>query len=261
MSNLSQLQSNFQAYLLDANKNAAFKNKIINDAKVGAEKRLSIYANAYRLRIIEALASAYPKLKMLVGDEFFDEAARLYINTYPSMHCNMRWVGSEMAQHLQLILPQHPVAAELAQFEWALGLTFDAEDAPTITLQDLAAIPPENWINLRFSLHPSLNLLDLHWNIVAIWNALDIEAVPPEPIKNNAACLVWRQHLNAHFKTISSQEFKLIKRMALKATFGALCEAVENARTENDTDAMQQVAAYISNWLNAGLISNIQTTA
>ena len=37
--------------------------------------------------------------------------------------------------------PQHPIAAEMAAFEWALSLAFDAEDASILSLQDLAEIP------------------------------------------------------------------------------------------------------------------------
>lgn len=265
MPTLSQLQSDFMAYLVDDVAGASFKKQIVNDTKVGVDKRLSIYANAYRLRIIEALTSAYPKLKMLVGDDFFDEAARSYIEQFPSTYCNMRWVGGEMAAHLQHILPQHPVAAELAQFEWALGLAFDAADAPVKTLQDLAIIAPENWPNLIFGLHPSVKICDLQWNIVAIWNALTQENAPPPPTKTNLPCLIWRQDLNAHFQTISHQENKLIKLMALQATFGELCEAADNTRTSDvisdNGDAMQQVASYMASWLDAGLISHIQTAA
>lgn len=97
---LAQLQSDFQAYLVDTAKGAAFKNRIVNDAKVGVKKRLSIYADAYRLRIIEALATSYPKLKALLGDDLFDATARTYIDTYPSTYRNMRWVGDKMQTHL-----------------------------------------------------------------------------------------------------------------------------------------------------------------
>ena len=61
MTHLSQLQTDFQAYLLDDAQGINFINAIVNDQKVGATKRLSIYVDAYRLRIIEALATAYPK--------------------------------------------------------------------------------------------------------------------------------------------------------------------------------------------------------
>ena len=68
MSQLAKLQSDFQAYLMNDVKGAAFKAHMIDDEKVGAKKRLGIYVDAYRLRIIEALATTYPKLKALLVD-------------------------------------------------------------------------------------------------------------------------------------------------------------------------------------------------
>ena len=138
MNHLVQLQSDFQAYLFDSDKGAAFKSQIIDDKKVGATKRLSIYYDAYRLRIIEALSNGYPNLKNLLGDDLFDQTARAYIDLHPSTYRNMRWYGGEMSAYLSKTLPQHPIAAEMAAFEWALGLAFDAEDAPILNLQELA---------------------------------------------------------------------------------------------------------------------------
>lgn len=84
MSRLAQLQADFQAYLMDEDKGAAFKNCIVDDAKVGVKRRLSIYADAYRLRIIEALANSYPKLKALLGDDLFDATrAVILMRTLP----------------------------------------------------------------------------------------------------------------------------------------------------------------------------------
>ncbi|NOS97643.1 MAG: DUF2063 domain-containing protein, partial [Methylotenera sp.] len=138
MSHLAQLQADFQAYLLDDAQNSSFIKAVVDDKKVGASKRLSIYHDAYRLRIIEALATAYPKLNALLGDVLFDNIAREYISAYPSTYRNLRWYGSQMREHLLTTLPQHPIAAEMADFEWTLSLAFDAEDVPELTLQDLA---------------------------------------------------------------------------------------------------------------------------
>ena len=117
MSHLAQLQSDFQAYLLDSKKGVAFAQKIINDKKVGAKKRLSIYADAYRLRIIEALETAYPKLGVLLGDDLFDATARSYINAHPSFYRNMRWVGDKMDAHLRHTLA-HQTGTAICQHRW-----------------------------------------------------------------------------------------------------------------------------------------------
>ena len=259
MNHLSKIQADFQAYLIDSTKGAAFKAQIIDDAKVGAIKRLSIYYDAYRFRIIEALATAYPKLKMLLGDDLFDSTARSYIDQFPSTYRNMRWVGGNMQTHLQHTLPQHPVAAEMAQFEWALGLAFDAEDAPILTLQDLAAIAPEDWAALKFIFHPSLRVLPLQWNVLQIWNALNIEETPPTVTKTGETCLIWRRGLNldsglnAHFRSLDATELAAIQLVISGATFGELCEKLQENTSEEH--ATMQAAQYLSGWLNEGLIT------
>lgn len=255
MSQLAQLQSDFQAYLLDSKKSAAFTKKIINDKKVGAKKRLSIYADAYRLRIIEALTNAYPKLHVLLGDDLFDTSARSYIDAYPSHYRNMRWVGDKMGAHLQRTLPKHPIAAEMATFEWALGLAFDAEDAPVLQLQDLASISPETWSELHFIFHPSVQLLSFEWNIIPVWQALDMEETPPVVTPLHAPCLVWRSELTSHFRTLEDTEYQAIEQIKAGASFGELCEAL--FATSGD-DATTQAAQYLAGWLQAGLISKLR---
>ena len=255
MSQLAKLQAEFQASIMDEN-NETFKKRIIDDDVVGADKRLSIYADAYRLRIIEALATAYPKLHLLLGDELFDTTARQYIDQYPSEYRNMRWVGDRMSEHLLNVLPQHPIAAELASFEWALGLAFDAENASIVTIQDIAAIPPEAWGALSFDLHPAVQLLDLHWNVIPVWQALDAEEAPPAAMQNDEACLVWRSDLNSHYRSLDVQEFNALQQIKAGASFGDLCESLFEALGESAT---QQAAQYLASWLEAGIISQIKT--
>lgn len=256
--NLIQLQNDFQAYLLDSNlhhKNngASFTKKIVNDKKVGVKKRLGIYADGYRLRIIEALSSAYPILKAWLGDDLFDKTTRSYIDQYSSTYRNMRWVGDVMGMHLTKTLPKQPVAAEIAQFEWALSLAFDAEDAPVLKLQDLAAIAPEYWGDLRFKFHPAVQLLSLKYNVLLIWQALNIGETPPKAMQITESCVVWRKDLNSHYRPLEQAEYAAIQSVISGITFGALCESLqENA---NEDEATMQAAQYLSGWLNGGLIT------
>ena len=255
MSKLAKLQADFQSCIMTEN-SEVFKQHIVDDAKVGADKRISIYADSYRLRIIEAIATTYPKLQALLGDALFDATARQYIDQYPSNYRNMRWVGDQMAQHLTNTIPQHPIAAELATFEWSLGLAFDAEDAPVLTIQDLAAIPPETWGELCFGIHPAMQLLDLEWNVIPIWQALDAETQPAVPIQNNEPCLIWRSDLNSHYRSLDQQEFQAIQLIKTGGNFGALCEYLFITLAD---DATQQAAQYLADWLEAGMISKIKT--
>ena len=89
MSQLAKLQADFQAYLLDDTQGASFIKSFVDDKKVGAKKRLGIYHDAYRLRIIEALATAYPQLNALLGDVLFDNTAREYITAVSYTHLDV----------------------------------------------------------------------------------------------------------------------------------------------------------------------------
>lgn len=255
MSHLEKLQADFQAYLFDDVKGAAFKRQIIDDKKVGVKKRLGIYYDAYRLRIIEALTNVYPNLQVYLGDDLFNRTARNYINLYPSTYRNLRWYGAEMSDYLAKKLPQHPIAAELAAFEWALGLAFDAADEPVLQLQDLAAIPPENWAHLKFKFHASLQMLPVKWNTIAVWKALDNAETPPKPNKINGSCLVWRQHFDSHFRSLEATEFAAIELVMAGASFGELCEKLLEEKGEEATNTAAQ---YLAGWLNEGLISEAQ---
>jgi hypothetical protein len=255
MSQLSKLQTDFQSYLLGNTDADDLKKYIVDDETIGASKRVGIYFDAYRLRILETLQTHYPKLHALLGDDLFEKSARSYINAFPSEHRNMRWVGNEMTGHLSETLSEHPVAAEMASFEWSLGLAFDAADKPTITINDLASIPFESWGELTFKFHPSVQLLNIEWNIIPIWQALDEDVVPPAPSQTHTPCLVWREDLNSHYRSIDAAEFDALQLLMGGASFGDLCEHCQLQR--NAEEATQQAANFLAAWINAELLLKV----
>jgi len=258
MSELEQLQSGFQAYLMNNANGAAFTRFIVDDGKVSVEKRLGIYFDAYRLRLIEALSAAYPKLKMLLGDDLFNTVARAYISDYPSVYRNIRWYGDKLQLHLLFTLPQHPIAAEMANFEWALALAFDAEDVAELKLQDLAAIPTGDWGALQFSFQPAMQLVPLHWNTVAVWKALDAEEVPPAPSEHDhyATWLIWRSDLNPQFRSLTEAESAALQMAMRGASFAEICANLEIELSADE--AMLTAAQYLAGWIENGLISEVK---
>jgi hypothetical protein len=253
VSPLAKMQADFQAYLLNDVQEGDFIKAIVDDENVGAKKRLSIYHNAYRLRIIEALATAYPQLKALLGDVLFSNIAREYINSYPSSVRNLRWYGSEMCQHLHSALAQHPIAAEMAAFEWALSLAFDAEDVPEVSLQELAEIPLENWATLSFTFQPAIKIVRTRWNTVSVWQALEAEATPPKPVQESTdqTWLIWRKNFNSQFKLMTEMEVIALNKAMTGATFGDICECLE---VDDEQSAITTAAQYLASWVQDGLI-------
>lgn len=255
MNRLSALQDGFQAYLLGDDAEHAFRTAIVDDSRVGAIRRLGIYHDAYRLRLIEALSKAYPKLGSLLGDDLFDRMARSFIAAHPSAFRNLRWYGGELAAHLAAELPGHPIASELAALEWRLALAFDAEDASTRSVADLASVPPEDWGALRFTLHPSVRTLDLTLNTVAVWKALDEDQTPPLIEHVPGAWLVWRKILNPYFRSLDNLEKQALGLALQGACFADICDALSHSG--NEETAIGQAAQYLAAWLDDALIAHL----
>lgn len=258
MSELEQLQAGFQAYLMDDRSGAQFTRFIVDDGKVDVRTRLAIYFDAYRLRLIEALSAAYPKLKLLLGYDLFDTMARAYVRDYPSMYSNIRWYGDKLQLHLLFTLPQHPIAADMANFEWALANAFDAEDVAELKLQDLAEIPPDNWGALQFGFQPALQIVPLHWNTVAVWKALDAEEVPPAPAKCDSytTWLIWRSDLNPQFRSLDKAEAMALQMAMSGDCFAEICKSLEAELSAEEATLL--AAQYLAGWLEQGLISEVK---
>ena len=137
MSGLHRLQNQFQDYLL--NSNPLFQNSIVNTKKIPAETRLAIYANAYRSRLIDALAANYPVLQAHLGCAQFEELGQAYLSAYPSLHRSIRWFGDQLTHFLckNSCYKEIPYLGELAQFEWTLTLVFDATDSTILQMEKM----------------------------------------------------------------------------------------------------------------------------
>ena len=256
---LRQLQEDFQGYLLTLDQR--MHPHVLGSAQVGAEERLTIYANAYRLRLLEALDTDYPGLHTVLGDDEFDAMGRAYIAAHPSAYFSLRWFGNRMSEFLRSTAPysQYPVFAEMAAFEWAKSDAFDAANSAVASIHDMAAIPPDAWPGLKFVPHASLQRLDLRWNVPTVWKEINAEQEPPALEENDypIAWLVWRQELLTYFRSLNVDEAWALDAMLQGETFAAMCEGL----TEwiDAQNVAVHAAGLLKQWLTDGLISEIRT--
>jgi hypothetical protein len=200
MSALRRLQEDFQRYVLA--RAGPVVQEIVDDATLGACARLEIYADAYRLRLLEALETDFTALHAFLGDEAFEALGRAYIERHASAHFSLRHYGRRMAEFLRTTPSycENTLLGELAAFDWALTAAFDAADSPVVAVEEMAAVPADEWPRLSFAPHPSVIRLDLKWNAPAIWKAADgKQALPaPERAAHPIGWVVWRQNLQTY---------------------------------------------------------------
>ena len=251
---LLPLQARFQQHMLGA----ADATDLIAGSAERRALGLAIYANAYRQRLVEALADAYAKTRLLIGEDAFDNAALAYIAAHPPTTRSLRWYGGGFSAHLREALPRDPDVAELAQLDWALRNAFDGPDSAVLTQADLAAVAPEAWATLRLLLVPTAELLSFEHNTVAVWQALDDDdSTPPATTvrsDHSVAWLVWRKELQPHFRSLSPVEAALLRAMQAGATFAQACERAQDGA---DADDAARIGACLRQWLDDGVLSAV----
>lgn len=254
MSSLHALQAQFLAYLRTPL--TQMQGAVVDTPAVSADKRLRIYADAYRLRLADALADNYPVLHALLGDDTFAELSAHYLGAQPSQHFSIRNFGHRLAEFVAIQPPyaQQPVLAEVANFEWVLRDVFDAADAAILTAEDLSTIDPEVWPDLRFQLHPTVRRLDLTWNAPAIWKAINEEIDPPAPQinKNILGWLVWRHELKVQFRSLEVDEAWALDALRRQTTFADLCAGL--CEWVDESHAPLHAARFVQRWLAEGVL-------
>lgn len=255
---LNELQGHFQNAILQGD--PRFRNAVVNDARVGAEKRIGIYADAYRLRLIEALQDTYTALHAVLGDEQFEALARGYIETHTPSHYSIRWYGGRLSDYARATDPWQamPAIAELAAFEWAFEEAFDAANAEPVAEAALAALAPGDWATLRLAFHPSLRRLRLQWNVTEIWNAVqrgDDNVPEPEPRSAGVEWLIWRRELRQFFRSLDAAEAAMLDAARDGSPFGALCECL--AKTMPAEAVPAYAAGALKGWIGDGLVTGL----
>jgi len=254
---LADLQQAFQGYLLSDEPDLV--RRIAGGDGVDPQQRLRIYFDAYRLRLIEALANDYEALRALIGDDAFRAAGRAYVEATPSLSRNVRWYGGGLPGYLRVTPPwaEQPILHEIALFEWTLTLAFDAPDAPVVRFEELARMPQQAWPVLGFVLHPSVHRIELRSNAPSLRKATEAGDRLPEPVVSDdvKTWLIWRKALTAYFRSLSEQESWALAAVDAGANFTALCEGL--CRWLSPDEAASQAAALLRQWVDDELISDL----
>ena len=255
------LQDQFQNYVLKGD--GDILHCVAAGPRLNAQGRLDVYANGYRLRLIEVLDADYPALHVLAGDDLFDRLARAYIAAHPSVFPNARWFG----QHLPDFLARNadfnsrPVLAEMAKFEWAMGLAFDSADDAVLEIDALAHLPNDAWATIGFNLHTAVQRVELAWNVPAFWHSVTREEDPPTPVRSpeSAPWIVWRRVLTTYFRSLEPDEAAALNVIADNGNFADMCETLCDWHTPEEVPVLTMTL--LKRWIDEGLIGSLRLAA
>lgn len=141
---------------------------------LASEERLDIYRNTCVSVLATALRLSYPIVQYLVGPEFFEGAARLFVAEVQPRSALLDEYGADFPEFLAR-LPQAaslPYLPDVARLEWQVNLVLHAQDAQPLDVARLAQLNEAELAQLRFEPHPAAKLLRCEFPADAIWHAV-----------------------------------------------------------------------------------------
>jgi uncharacterized protein (UPF0276 family) len=242
---LDALQQTFGAALFDSAHDAALAPLLKGDPR-----RIGIYRGNLHAHWTRALSSAYPVLRRLVGDEFFDALARVYGRAHPAPDPDLNRFGAALPDFLAGFAPaaDHPYLPDVARLEWCVHEAWFAPEADTPSAA-LAGLAPDAFEAARAVLHPSLRLHASPWATVALWRAHQADGPDfPDELQARTHALVLRPRLDVAVEAIGAAEHAALACLARGGTFGAALDAAF------DVDGDFDVAAHLRRWLDGGML-------
>lgn len=219
----------------------------------GDPGRLDIYRGNLAANWRRALSNAYPVLRQLVGDDFFDALAPLYARAHPARDPDLNRFGAGLADFLEHFAPARdlPYLPDMARLEWLVHDSFYAPDAPPglpEPARALAGLDPDAFEARHAVLHPSLRLYASPWATPALWRAHGVAASAfPQLLAVASHALVWRAHDEVLVWESSAAEQAALARLAAGEHFGAALDAAFALDEEFD------LAAHLRRWLGLDL--------
>ena len=254
---LVTLQQRLQAHVLSGA--AAVIAEIAPGGPADPARRLAVYSHGYGARLREVLLRDFPGLNLLAGETGIEVMLDAYIAQHPSGHFNIRWCGQHLPQFLCATAPwsDEPALAEMAAFEWALTVAFDAADASVCSASIVAGIAPAAWPAMHFRLQPGLQLLSLTSNVAEIRRALDAEQAPPALIASASAKahVIWRRDFRVYHRVAVADEATVLAAVMAGASFGDMC--VELAEVHAEDAVAARAVALLQQWFAEHWVSEV----
>ena len=196
----------------------------LSDARGGpATRRFAVYRNNVVVSLTEAMATGFPVILKLVGEDFFRAMAGVFVRAHPPRSPVLAQYGTDFPGFLESFEPvaHLPYLADVARLELALRAAYHAADAAPIA-SDALAHP--RLMEARLRLAPATRIVASPYPIHAIWRA-NTEAGAP-PAKGGAeTVLVTRPDWDPWPRSITPASARFILALLAGRPFGAALEA------------------------------------
>ncbi len=241
---LEKSQLDFTHSLL--NPDADIPAGVLGSEDISAAQRFAVYRNNVVSSLIAALKTAFPAISRIVGDEFFEAMAAVFVRAHPPSSPLMMFYGEAFPVFLETFEPvaELPYLSEVARLEQVRRQIYHAADASALPADFLSTISEAKLPDLVFDLHPASDVLAFRYPVFSIW-ALTMQSAdqPQSDLPSNGEeGIVWREGDQGLMRTLSPGGARFIADLGQGKTFA---DSAEGASEILDFDLADTLAALI----------------
>ena len=222
-----------------------------------AAARMALYSGNLDAVWEKALAEAFPVVRQLVGEEFFNALARAYGRAIPSRSGDLNVFGDRFARFVSTFpqVQSLPWLADVARLEWNVHRAHYAADASQIDRAHLAALMPEELLATRFSLSPAVAWLESRYPVATLWQAHQVQSdvALPDTLDRAEQALIVRPQWRVQVLSSGPSEIAALTRLRNGAPMAAVIEAALQL------DAQFDFTAASLRWLEFGVLADLRT--
>ncbi|PKA17229.1 DNA-binding domain-containing protein [Leptospira haakeii] len=163
----------FSSVLLKREEGPLLSDQILPGGKLDANSAIAVYQNGYLARFTEALGEKYETVWKILGDEDFFETAKAFIEDHPSNSYNISNYGVDFPNFLKENFSEHPVLAEIAEFELNVFRIFHLSKNSEDHLQN--SLPQKETEDMNIIFHESVRFLEYSYPVYDLWKTENSE--------------------------------------------------------------------------------------
>lgn len=202
------------------------------------DRRIGVHRNNVHASLVATLGARFPVVRRLVGEDFFEAAAVLFIRRHPPSSPVLAEYGAGFATFLAGFAPAAslPYLPDVAQLEWVCATAYHAADGEPIDIGQLASVPAERLGATGLRLHPAMDTVASPWPIVSIWttNTHDAETRRIGADARDETALVTRPRLDVRVRTLPPGGAAFVDALGKGRPLGTAAATATECATEFD---------------------------
>jgi len=212
-------QDTFRAALLDPTQD--MPNGLSDGNGRPASKRFAVYRNNVTVALVEALRTAFPVVRKLIGDQNFDQLAHIFVRAHPPSSPLMMHFGAALPHFLDTFDPLKHIGylSDVARLEQALRRAYHAADPPAFDATRLAALHADKLMASGLILATPLQVVPSQWPLFDIWQ-FNTEKNAPKPQPIAQTVLVTRPEFDPVPHPLTPGEAAWLRKISEGETLG-----------------------------------------